>query len=67
MFESVSGIFGIAVIIGVFLVCRQFVCWYFKLSEIADLLREQKNLLTQISNNISLGPLPPLGHDDQER
>ena len=43
-FETTSvvfwGILGLLVVIALWLVLREFWCWYFKINEIRDLLRE---------------------------
>jgi len=49
----------IGVIIGVivlFFICRELICWYYKINEIIVLLGEQNRLLGELSRNIgSLG------------
>jgi len=39
------GIFGIIVIVAVFLVCRIVACWYFRINEIVKVLTEIRDRL----------------------
>jgi len=40
--EGMSPIFMLIILIGIFLVCREVMCWYWKIGEIIKLL--QKNV-----------------------
>jgi len=43
--EKESGLFIIIAIIGVIFICREITCWYFKLTEIVELLEKINNKL----------------------
>ena len=46
--SSVGIIIGIVFgVIVVFLICRELICWYYKINEIVALMKEQNNLLKQ--------------------
>lgn len=45
MGEQTNFIIYILITIGVFLLCREIVCWYFKLNKINDTLIEIRDLL----------------------
>jgi hypothetical protein len=40
-------IIGIIVAFGIFLLCRELMCWYFKINKLVNLLEEQNELLRQ--------------------
>ncbi|MCL2832397.1 MAG: hypothetical protein FWD78_04430 [Treponema sp.] len=44
-------IIGVVLVIIVFLVLREFFCWYWKLNKITTLLEEQNKLLSNFLNN----------------
>ena len=44
--ESLIGFFiGIGVTLIVFLICREIICWYWKINKIVELLERQNELL----------------------
>ena len=46
MGESLSGVLvGLGVVLLIFLICREIVCWYFKLNKINETLTEIRDLL----------------------
>ena len=45
MGELTNVLTGILIVIGIFLLCREIVCWYFKLNKINDTLIEIRDLL----------------------
>ena len=57
--QSILGpIIGLLIgIIVVFLICRELVCWYWKINKIILLMEEQNNLLKKIFGNSSFGLL----------
>lgn len=49
---DISGFVWIIILsLAVFLICREVVCWYFKLTKIADLLEEQNSLLREMRDS----------------
>ena len=54
-----GGIWGIVIgiivgVIIVFLICRELICWYYKINKIVELLEEQNELLRQQMGNSSV-------------
>jgi len=44
----VGGIIVVLIIlIAVFLICREYMCWYFKINKLIELMEEQNNLIKQ--------------------
>ena len=41
-------IFGIIVAIGVFFLCRELMCWYYKINRLVELMEEQNSLLKDL-------------------
>ena len=52
MEDLFSLLIGLAVIVVIFLVCREIVCWYAKINERVNLLEEQVELLKEISRKL---------------
>jgi hypothetical protein len=57
-FGNSGNILGIIIgvligIIIVFLICRELVCWYWKINRLVALMEEQNDLLKNMKNNIS--------------
>lgn len=52
-----SVIFGIVIAIFIFLICREIVCWYFKLNKINDTLVEIRDLLERKTESVKIEPL----------
>ncbi len=48
----------LAIIVFVFLICREFVCWYFKLNEMVRLLGVISEQLTEIAKQNSAKNTP---------
>lgn len=40
----------------VFLICREIVCWYWKMSDVVSLLRDIKQSLNEIKSELNSGP-----------
>jgi uncharacterized Zn finger protein (UPF0148 family) len=47
-------ILGIVVAIVVFFLCRELMCWYYKINKLIELMEEQNALLRRNGNSISL-------------
>ena len=47
-----SLLIGLAIVVVIFLVCREIVCWYAKINERVNLLEEQIELLREISRKL---------------
>lgn len=47
-----SLLIGLAIVVAIFLVCREIVCWYAKINERVNLLEEQVELLKEISRKL---------------
>ncbi|WP_428563977.1 MAG: hypothetical protein ACP59X_01400 [Solidesulfovibrio sp. DCME] len=45
----------------IFLVCREIVCWYWKINKAMELLERQTVLLERIEARLSAGHIPPAG------
>ena len=55
--ELIGLIIGIlAGVIIVFLICREIVCWYWKINTIVDLLGEQNSLLKSLLEKANVSP-----------
>jgi len=55
----IYGILGLIALIVIFLVCRELVCWYWKLNEIVFFLRKIAGLLEGLQPaNANLGSFP---------
>jgi hypothetical protein len=50
MFDDfvVAIVVAILVLISIFIVCREFMCWYYKINKIVGLMEEQNYLLRQL-------------------
>jgi hypothetical protein len=46
--SSIIFIVTLVISIGIFLLLRNFWCWYFKINKIVSLLEEQNNLISQL-------------------
>ncbi len=44
----IGSLIGLLIVLVVFLICREVVCWYWKLNKIVELLEEQNKLLTSL-------------------
>ncbi|MEA4854784.1 MAG: hypothetical protein AAGU21_08155 [Solidesulfovibrio sp.] len=49
------------ILVVIFLVCREIVCWYWKINRAVELLERQNVLLERIEARISAGHIPPPG------
>ena len=47
-----SLLIGLAIVVAIFLVCREIVCWYAKINERVNLREEQVELLKEISRKL---------------
>ena len=52
MEDLFSLLIGLAIVVVIFLVCREVVCWYAKINERVNLLEEQIELLKEISRKL---------------
>lgn len=52
-------VIGALLSLGVFLICREIVCWYFKMNEVTSLLREIRTSLHQIALSKKSEQRPP--------
>lgn len=43
---------GLIIVVVIFLVCREIVCWYWKINESKEILTNIKNSLNEINNKI---------------
>ncbi len=51
-----SGLLIIIIMIVIFLLCREFFCWYWKINERRDILNSIKNQLNEISEKLGNTP-----------
>jgi len=47
----ISSLIGLLIVLVVFLICREVVCWYWKLNKIVELLEEQNKLLGSLKRS----------------
>lgn len=60
----VSLLVTLVVVALIFLVCREIVCWYWKINRAVELLERQNVLLERIEAKLSAVPhVPPAGHN----
>jgi hypothetical protein len=50
--DVLGGIIGLVVLIGIFLLCREIICWYWKLNKIVYFQEYQVNLLKLIHKEL---------------
>ena len=44
----VTSLIGLVVVLLIFLICREVICWYWKINKVVELLEKQNKLLTSI-------------------
>jgi hypothetical protein len=66
MYGQIVGIIigVLAGIIIVFLICREIVCWYWKINKLVELMEEQNDLLSSLSTKITSSSSSDVGNSN---
>lgn len=54
--DSATPFVTLLIVILIFLICRELVCWYWKLNEVVSLLRDIKESLNKIESELHKPP-----------
>jgi hypothetical protein len=50
--EMIMFLIGLGILLVFFLVCREFLCWYWKINKSVELLEEQNKILLRIEKGL---------------
>lgn len=51
--EIIIFLVGLGILLALFMICRELLCWYWKINKSIELLEEQNQILVRIEKEIS--------------